>query len=197
MANTTPSSEEILRRVEQQIKAAEDLLREALANDKINPRLSLALGPIVGLRSLLSKVIDRAANQDVLEHITVYRIIAGECAEFLRLPFDRVYPAVLALCDEDDPDLLAGVGEPDQEVLSSLGRVLLKVSVTYDELEVGKPAGKRAVKLFLFDVNTKLAHERESITELPWEELPEDVREMVLRDDRRTVVFALLPGEGK
>jgi hypothetical protein len=197
MAKTTPSSEEILRRVEQEIKGVEDRLREALANDKINPRLSLALGSIAGLRSLLSKIIDRAANQDVVERITVYRIIADRCAEFLRLPLDLVYPAVLALCGEDDADLLDGVGQPDQEVLSSLERVLLKASVTYDELEVGKPAGKRAVKLFLFDVNTKLAHERENIAELPWEDLPEDVREMVLRGNKRTVVFTLFPGDGQ
>jgi hypothetical protein len=197
MAKTTPSSEEILRRVEQEIKGAEDRLREALAYDKINPRLSLVLGSIVGLRSLLGKVIDGAADQDVVERIAVYRIIADRCAEFLRLPLDLVYPAVLALCGEGDADLLGGAGEPDQEVLSSLGRVLLKASVTYEELEVGKPAGKRAVKLFLFDVNTKLAHERQNVTELPWEGLPEDVREMVLRGGQRTVVFTLFPRDGQ
>jgi hypothetical protein len=197
MAKTTPSSEEILRRVEQEIRAAEDRLREAIANDKVNPRLSLALGPIAGVRSLLGKIIDHAANQDVVERVAVYQIITDSCAEFLRLPPVRVYPAVLALCGEDDVDLLRSAGEPDQEVRSSLGRALLKASVTYNDLDIGKPAGKRAVKLYLFDLNTKLAHEREIITELPWDDLPEDVREMVLRTDQRTVAFTLFPREGK
>jgi hypothetical protein len=197
MAKTTPSSEEILRRVESEIKVVEDRLREALANDKVDPRLSLAVSAIAGLRSLLRKIIEHAANQDAVERITVYRMITDSCAEFLRLKPELVYPAILALCGEDDPDLLDSAGEPDQEVLSSLRRVLLKASVTYDELEVGKPAGKRKVKLLLFDVNTKLAHERESITELPWDDLPDDVREMVLRSSERTVPFILFPRDGQ
>jgi hypothetical protein len=183
--------------VEQEIRGVEDRLREALANDKVNPRLSLALTAIVGLRSVLGKIIDRVGNQEVLEKVTVYRIIADSCAEFLRLPIERVYPAVLALCGEDNADVLEGVGKPDQEVLSSLGRVLLKASVTYDDLEVGKPAGKRAVKLYLFDINTEQAHERDNITELPWEDLPEDVREMVLRSNQRAVAFTLFPRDGQ
>src|SRR5262245_43140570 len=108
-----PTSEEILHFAEQEVKRLEDKLREALANDKVNPKLTLALNAIMSLRVGLRMIGDHAASGDVVERTAVYRIIADSCAEFLRLPLDSVYPAVLALCGEEDANLLNGVAHPD------------------------------------------------------------------------------------
>jgi hypothetical protein len=53
------------------------------------------------------------------------------------------------------------------------------------------------VLLFLHDKGEQQVREQKDITELPWEEVPEDVREMSIRDGQRTVVFTLYPRDGQ
>lgn len=195
MPGTTPSSETILRRLEPAIKQVEDHLRSALANNQGNARLSLALSSMGLFRGFLEKIIQRVANQDVVERAAVYSLVTERCAVFINRPFGLVYPAVLALCEETDPDLLDGTGEPEPDILGSLRSVLLKVSVTY-ELKVGDRA-ERVVQLYLHDAVERQVLEQKDIIELPWEEIPEDVREMSIRDGQRTVAFTLYPKDGQ
>lgn len=188
---TTPSSEAILRRLEPAIRQVEDSLRNALANNRDDRRLSLALSSMNLLRGFLEKIIERVANQEVVERTAVYMLVAERCAVFINRPWGLVYSAVLALCEETDPDLLDGVDKPEPDILDALRRALLKVSVTY-EVKVGEFA-QRAVQLYLHDTGGHQVVEKKDITELPWEEVPEDVREMSIRDGRQTVGFTLYP----
>jgi hypothetical protein len=191
MARTTPSSETILRRLEPAIKQVEDNLRNALANNQRDARLSLALSSMGLFHGFLEKIIERVANQDVVERAAVYSLVTERCAIFINRPFGLVYPAVLSLCEESDPDLLDGVDEPEPDILDSLRLALLKVSVTY-ELKVGDWA-ERSVQLYLHDTAERQVREQKDATKLPWEEVPEDVREMSIRDGQHTVVFTLYP----
>jgi hypothetical protein len=191
MAKTLPSSETILRRLEPAIKQVEDNLRSALAEKQGDAGLSLALSSVGLLHGFLEKIIERVANQDIVERAAVYSLVTEHCAVFINRPFGLVYPAVLALCEETDPNLLDGVDEPEPGIVDSLRSALLKVSVTY-ELKVGDRA-ERCVQLYLHEAVERQVREQKDITELPWEEIPEDVREMSIRDGQGTVVFTLYP----
>ena len=147
------------------------------------------------LHRILEKIIERIANQDIVERAAVYFLITERCAEFMNRPFGLLYPAVLALCEEADPDLLDGVAKRERDILESLRLVLLKVSVTY-ELKMGE-RGERSVQLYLHDRGEHQVLEQKDITALSWEEVPEDVREMAIRDGQHTVVFTLFPGDGQ
>jgi hypothetical protein len=181
--------------LEPAIKQVEDHLRNALANNQGDTRLSLALSSMGMLRGFLEKIIERVADQDVVERAAVYALVAERCAVFINRPYGLVYPAVLALCEEPGSALLDGLDEPEPDILASLRLAVLKVSVTY-ELKAGDRA-ERSVLLFLHDKGEQQVREQKDITELPWEEVPEDVREMSIRDGQRTVVFTLYPRDGQ
>ena len=193
---TSPSSEDILRRyVEPAIKEAEDALREAMSKFQGDLRLALAFRSMGLLRTSLDKIIQRVADQDAVEREAVYRVVTERCAVFLNRPGDLVYPVVLRLCGESEEKLLDGVAAPDPGVLASLRQVLLRVTVTYT-VKVGERA-ERTVIVFLHDADERKVHEHNFTAELPWEDLPEDVRERVIRDGQRSVMFTLYPGDGQ
>jgi hypothetical protein len=183
-----PSSEDILRSLEPHIDRAERSLRTALSGAEGDTQLALALRSVGLLRTFLRKIIERVADQDLAERAAVYFLVADRCAGFLGLPTDQVYPAVLSLCGEADASLTDGVPVPVPEVISALANVLLQVTVTYS---VKGERAKRAVVVLLHDVPEQQVREQKIMEEIPWEKIPEDVREKFIRDGKRPVTFTL------
>jgi hypothetical protein len=188
MDGKSPSSEEILRKLESAIDKAEGSLR---AYGEGTAELALALRSLDLLRGFLHKIIERVGDQDLAERATVYSVITDRCAGFLDQSPDLIYPAVLRLCAESDANLTDGLPVPDPEIMSSLEKVLLQVVVTYS-LE-GERA-ERTVLVLLHDLDERQVREQKVMEEMPWEKIPEDVRERFVRDGRRPVTFTLYPG---
>ena len=100
MDGRSPSSEDILRRLESAIDKAEDALRAGRQSDD---QLVFALCSTSLLRSFLHKIIERVADLDLAERAAVYSLITEACARFLGFSPDLVYPAVLRLCAKWTP----------------------------------------------------------------------------------------------
>lgn len=183
-----PSSEDILRSLEPHIDQVERVLRTALSGAQSDTQLALALRSVGLLRTFLRKIIDRVADQDLAERAAVYFLIAERCAGFLGRPTNQVYPAVLRLCGEADANLTDGVPVPDPEVISALEKVLLQLVVTYSAK--GERA-ERTVLVLLHDVPERQVREQKIMEEIPWEKIPEDVREKFIRDGQHPVTFTL------
>jgi hypothetical protein len=185
---TIPSSEDIFRSLEPQIDRLEKTLRAALSDTQNDAQLALALGFAGLLRTFLHKIIDSVADQDLAERAAVYRVVSERCADFLGRPADQVYPAVLRLCGEADASLTDAMPEPDPGVISSLESVLLQVTVTYSPRD---ERAERAVLVLLHDVHERQVREQKVMEEMPWEKIPEDVREKFIRDGQHPVTFTL------
>jgi hypothetical protein len=188
MDSSSPSSEDILRKLESAIDKAEGSLR---AGGQGDAQFALALRSLSLLRSFLHKMIERVADQDLAERAAVYSVITERCARFLEQPPDLVYPAVLRLCAESDINMTDGLPTPEPEIISSMEKVLLQVEVTYS------PKGERAERtlvLLLHDARERQVREQKVMTEMPWENVPEDVRERFVRDGKRPVTFTLYRG---
>lgn len=185
------SSEDILRSLEPAIQRVEDTLRRALSGGQSDAQLALALRSIDRLRSFLHKIIEQVADRDLAERAAVYGLVTERCTEFLNCPADLVYPAVLRLCAESDSKLTDGLPAPDPKIVSALEQVLLQVTVTYS-LEGQR--GQRTALVLLHDVHERQVREHKVVEEMPWENIPDDVRERFLRDGRQPVTFTLYPG---
>jgi hypothetical protein len=183
-----PSSEDILRSLEPHIDRVERSLRTALSGAQSDTQRVLALRSVGLLRSFLHKIIDRVADQDLAERAAVYFLVAERCAGFLGQPANQVYPAVLSLCGEADANMTDGVPVPVPEVLSALENVLLQVTVTYS---VKGERAERTVIVLLHDVPEQQVREQKIMEEIPWEKIPEDVREKFIRDGKHPVTFTL------
>jgi hypothetical protein len=72
-----------------------------------------------------------------------------------------------------------------------LRRILLKVTATY-QVRVGQK-GQREVLVYLYDTATGKVREHLSTIDLPWDETPEDVRDLAIRHGERTVSFTVYP----
>lgn len=188
----SPSSEDILRSLEQPIKKVEDTLRSALSGGKSDAQLAFALRLVALLRRFLQTIIEKVADQDLAERDAVYRVVTERCAGFLDRHEDQVYPAVLRLCGETDAKLTDGLPVPDPAIVSSLGQVLLQVTVTYSRKGEG---AERTVLVLLHDTHERQVREQKVMEEMSWEKIPEDVREQFLRDDHKPVIFTLYPGD--
>jgi hypothetical protein len=115
--------------------------------------------------------------------------VAEGCAKFLNRPVALVYPAVLALCGEEDETLTDDLPPPDPETFNSLHSALIKVTVAYT-VKISEGA-QRVVQAILYDATDRKFTEQKSTTELRWEDITEDVREAALRTGQRTVSFTL------
>jgi hypothetical protein len=188
MDGKSPSSEDILRKLESAIDKAENSLR---AGGQSDVQFALALRSIGLLRSFLHKIMERIGDQDLAERAAVYGVITEKCAGFLDRPQDLVYPAVIRLCAESDTDMTDGLPTPDPEIMSSLEKVLLQVAVTYSRKGEG---AERTVLVLLHDLSERQVREQKVMIEMPWENVPEDVRERFVRDGKRPVTFTLYPG---
>jgi hypothetical protein len=191
--NKSPSSEELLRSLEPPIKRVEDRLRAALSGGQGDARVAFALRLVGLLRRFLEKIIEQVADQDLAEREAVYRLVTEKCAGFLDRPADLVYPAVLRLFGESDANLTDGLPDPDPEVVSSLEKVLLQVTVTYSLKEGGERA-ERTVLLLLHDVHKQQVRDLKVVEEMSRENAPEDVREKFVRDRQQPVAFTLYSG---
>lgn len=188
----SPSSEDILRSLEQPIKRVEDALRSALSGGENDAQLAFALRLVGLLRRFLQTIIEKVADQDLAERDAVYRVVAESCAGFLNRPADQVYPVMLRLCGETDANLTDGLPVPDPGIVSSLGQVLLQVTVTYSRKGEG---AERTVLVLLHDTHERQVREQKIMEEMPWEKIPEDVREEFVRYGQKPVTFTLYPGE--
>jgi hypothetical protein len=188
----SPSSEDILRRLEEPIKRVEDALRSALSGGESDAQLAFALRLVGLLRRFLQTIIEKVADQDLAERDAVYRVVTERCAEFLDRPADQVYPVVLRLCGETDANLTDGLPVADPGIVSSLGQVLLQVTVTYSRKGEG---AERTVLVLLHDTHERQVREQKVMEEMPWEKIPEDVREEFVRDGQKPVTFTLYPGD--
>ena len=68
---------------------------------------------------------------------------------------------------------------------------LLKVTATY-HVTVGQQ-GQRAVLVYLYDAATGKVREQLSTIDLPWDDTPEDVRDLAIQHGERTVSFTIYP----
>ncbi len=121
----------------------------------------------------------------------MYLTVTADCAEFMNEPAERVYAAVLALCGESDANLTRAVAAPDPGIMDALQGILLKVTATY-HVTAGQQ-GKRAVLVYLYDTATGKVREHRSTIDLPWDDTPEDVRDLAIQHGERTVSFTIYP----
>ena len=193
MARANLSSEDVIRgNLAPAIGRAEMALKAMQSDSPGDPSIAVALISTALLRRFIDKVADRAADQEAIARASVYLLVAEGAAAFLNRPADLVYPAVLALCGESDQSLIGALPRPDPEVLAAVESALLKVTATYDVAAPDSP-GRRTVVAYLHAKTSGSVREQKSETKLPWEELPEDVREHILRTGARTVSFTLYP----
>ena len=75
--------------------------------------------------------------------------------------------------------------------MDALRRILLKVTATYDVTVAQQ--GQRAVRSYLYDEATGKVREHLSTISLPWDEMPEDVRDLAIQHGERTVSFTVYP----
>jgi hypothetical protein len=190
MDGKSPSSGDILRSLEPAIDRIENLLRKA-AGGQGGAQFAFAIRSVGLLRTLLQKIIDQVADQDLAERATVYYVVAERCAGFLDRSVDAVFPAVLRLCGESDANLTGSVPSPDPEIVSLLEKFVLRVDVTYSFK--GERA-EREVLVLLHDARERQIREQKVTEDMPWEQLPEDVRERFVRDSHQPVAFTLYQG---
>ena len=187
-----PSTEVLFRK---HVASAVDRLEDGLKIvDAVSPshvEVMAALISTVVIRHLIDRVADRAAAQDSLARAEVYLTVTADCAEFVDQPAERVYAGVLALCGESDANLTGAVAAPDPGIVDALRRILLKVTATY-QVRVGQK-GQREVLVYLYDTATGKVREHLSTIDLPWDETPEDVRDLAIRHGERTVSFTVYP----
>jgi hypothetical protein len=189
MGRAVPSTEVIFRK---HVASAVDRLAHGL---KIAAPSHVGIVPVlistIVARYLIDKVADRVAAQESLARAEVYLAVTADCAEFLGQPADRVYAGVLALCGESDPNLTGAIPAPDPGIVDALRRILLKVTVTY-HVTVAQQ-GQRAVRSYLYDEATGKVREHLSTISLPWDEMPEDVRDLAIQHGERTMSFTVYP----
>lgn len=192
MGRAVPSTEVIFRK---HLASAVTRLEHGLkAAAPSHAGVVAALISATVIRYLVHRVADRVAAQESLARAEVYLTVAADCAEFMDEPASRVYAGVLALCGESDANLTRAVSTPDPGIIDALRRILLKVAATY-HVTVGQQ-GKRAVLVYIYDDATEKVREHLSTTDLPWDETPEDVRDLAIRHGERTVSFTIYPAEG-
>jgi hypothetical protein len=143
------------------------------------------------VRYLVDRVADRAAAQESLARAEVYLTVTADCAEFMGEPAERVYAGVLALCGESDANLTGAVAAPDPGIVDALRRILLKVTATY-HVTVGQQ-GQREVLVYLYDTATEKVREHRSTIDLPWDDTPEDVRDLAIQHGKRMASFTVYP----
>ena len=194
MGNRSPSSEEILRSLEPAIDRVEHTLQAARSRGQSDAQIALGIRAVGLLRGFLDKLIKQIGDQDLAERVTVYRLVAERCAGFLEQPLEAVFPAVLSLLAESDINLTESMPAPAPEVVSSLRQILLRVTVTY-AVKDGGDLGERTVVVLLHEVQSRQVREYKMAQEMPWENMPEDVREQFLRNNQRPVAFTLYPEE--
>jgi hypothetical protein len=190
MDGKSPSSGDILRSLEPAIDRVENLLRKA-AGGQGGAQFAFAIRSVGLLRTLLQKIIDQVADQDLAERAIVYYVVAERCSRFLDRSVDAVFPAVLRLCGESDANLTGSVPSPDPEIVSLLEKFVLRVDVTYSFK--GERA-EREVLVLLHDAHERQIREQKVTEDMPWEQLPEDVRERFVRDSHQPVAFTLYQG---
>lgn len=189
MSRAVPSTEVIFR---EHVASAVDRLEHGLkiaAPSHVG--LVAALISTIVVRYLVERVADRAAAQESLGRAEVYLTVTADCAEFMNEPAERVYAGVLALCGESDANLTGAVAAPDPGIVDVLRRILLKVTATY-HVTVGQQ-GKRAVLVYLYDTATGKVREHLSTVDLPWDDTPEDVRDLAIQRGERTMSFTVYP----
>jgi hypothetical protein len=192
MSPAVPSAEVIFRKhVMSAVDRLEDGLKIADAASPSHVEVIAALISTVVMRHLVERVADRAAAQESLARAEVYLTVTTDCTEFVDQPAERVYAGVLALCAESDANLTGAVAAPDPGIVDALRRILLKVTATY-QVRVGQK-GRREVLVYLYDTATGKVREHLSTIGLPWDETPEDVRDLAIRHGERTVSFTIYP----
>lgn len=190
MGRPSHGGEEILRRhFEPAIKAAETALDIALSTAPGDPSLIIARASVGLLERFIDKLIERIVNLDITERVAVYQLVASDCATFLNYSEDLIYPAVLELCGEQDADVMSAFPVPKPKMLAILRDALLQVTVTYT-VKAGDQ-GERAIQVLLHDAREQEVREKKSLTRLPWEQMPEDVRDQAIREGQRVVTFIL------
>jgi hypothetical protein len=196
MGNPGPSAEEILRHYfEPALKAAEEAMEVAQISAPEDPSLAIGIVSVRLLRAFLEKTIERITAQETAERVAVYHVVTRECAKFLGLPAEMLFPAVLKACGEQDEGLIGSFAAPGPGALQALNAALLRVTVTYHP-QVGVGAD-RVIHLFILDASKRQVQEIESKAALKWEGVPEDVREQAIRFGERTVSFTLYAGNNE
>jgi Domain of unknown function (DUF397) len=79
---------------------------------------------------------------------------------------------------------------PAPVLLQEAAMAQLQVTVTYS---LKGEHAERTVLVLLHDVHERQVREQKVMGEIPWEKIPEDVREKFLRDGQHPVAFTLYP----
>jgi hypothetical protein len=191
MGRAIPSTEAIFRK--HMATAVDRLERGLKAAVPSHAGIVTALISSVVVGHLIDTVADRAAAQESFARAEVYLTVAADCTELMDRPADRLYAGVLALCRESDPRLTGAVPPPDPKIVDDLRRIVLKVTATYF-MTAGRRC-ERAVLVYLYDAGTGKVRENRSTVDLPWDEMPEDVRDLAIRQGKHSVSFTVYPAE--
>lgn len=189
---SVPSSTEILLSLRPQLDRAEHLLRQARPRGtKEDTAVRVALFGLARLGEALEGIVQQLDDDDLAEQVAVYEIITEQCAEITGHSVRFVLPALLRLCGESNPLVVANLESPDPAVIADLEKTLVRVTATYSV--EGKRRGERAVEIF-YGAGPGGVHSRRVLEEMDWERLPEDVREQLLGHGRQQVVFTVYSG---
>ncbi|EIV90796.1 hypothetical protein [Frankia sp. QA3] len=196
MTDRPVSSSDILLAVLPQLDRAELLLKQLRTSGrKEEAALRVALFGVDRLRQVLDSVVRQIDDDDLAEQIAVYELIADQCAQITGHDVRSVYPALLRLFGEEDPVITANLEEPVPAVVTALRAAVVRVTATYSgQGNRGRDQrGERVVEIF-FGAGPAGVRSRRVVEELPWEKLPEQVRERILGHGEPNVVFVLYPG---
>jgi hypothetical protein len=153
-------------------------------------RMSLAIGLAQQLAQVVDRILSMDDDPDRVERQTVYRQLADNLTGDVDIPAPQLIDVLAALCGDHED-----TGESDAAAdTQSVGKVtdkLVRLTVTYTP-NLNGPS-KRTIEVALATSSRGLTI-RKLQSQLPWEDLPNDVREAFLRGDQ-SIGFRLFPGE--
>jgi len=158
-------------------------------------------GPLTTLLEPARELLERLraglgaleADGERREKATVYRLVAERLGERLRLGPAAALGLTLALCGETDPALLRDAPAPLATELAEAARVLLVVKVSYAAGAAHDARLRRLITVITLRDGQPVASDVEQ--ELPWDQVPPEVREQRLVSGSPAVEYRLYPRE--